>query len=53
MDGVLAVQESHAGADVSDDSPGLLLGEGFLGLLQQREEIPVWQQLHDEHHPVR
>ena len=53
VDRVLAMQEGHAGADVSNDPPRLCLGKRLLGPPKHSQEIPVRQQLHDEHHAVR
>ena len=52
MNGVHAVQESHAGANIPDYTPRLLLGERFLRLPQHRKEISTREKLHDEHHAI-
>ncbi len=53
MDGLLGVEEVHARADVSDDPPGLLLGERLLGGLEQGAEITADEQLHHKNQAVR
>lgn len=53
MDGGLAVQEGHPGADVPDDLPGLFLGERLLGvLLEHVPEVATREEFHDEDQPV-
>lgn len=52
VDGLPAVEERHARADVSDDPPGLVLGKRLLRLLKHGPQVQG-EQLHDENQAIR
>lgn len=52
MNGLFAVQEGHARADVGDDLAGLLFRKGALTVAQIRLEVSPRHKLHDEDQSV-
>ena len=53
VDGLPAVQERHAGADVPDDPPGPVLGQRTIPRPLQHGPQVLGEQLHHEHQAVR
>ena len=53
VNGLLAMQEVHSRADVPHYLPAFLHGQGLLGVLQKRSEVPAGKELHNEDQAVR